>query len=225
MINQEALYKITYGLFIVCSGDKEKGNGFISNTFFQVTSTPAQFATCCNKDNYTADLIEKYKCFSVSVLQQNTDAEIFGRFGYKSGRDMDKLEGMNVLYGLTGAPIVLNDSLAYLECKVLQKLDVGTHWMFIGELVDAQVLDEENVPITYAWYREVRKGVSPKNAPTYIPPSEPETEASPEAFNRYECNDCGYIYDEKIDGVRFADLPDDWKCPVCGAPKSDFIPC
>jgi rubredoxin len=138
---------------------------------------------------------------------------------------MDKMEGMNIRYGLTGAPIILNDSLAYLDLKVVKKIDVGTHWMFIGELVDAQLINDENDPITYAYYREVRKGVSPKNAPTYRAPSEPETENSPEAFSRYECSDCGYIYDEKIDGVKFVDLPDDWVCPVCGAPKSDFIRC
>lgn len=223
MIHPEALFKITYGIYIVCSGDRNKGNGFISNTFFQVTSSPAQFAACCNKNNYTAELIEKYGCFSVSVLQQNTDSEIFGRFGYKSGRDIDKLYGMNIKYGLTGAPIVLNDSLAYLEFKVIQKTDVGTHWLFIGELIDAQIFDNENEnePITYAYYREVKKGLSPKNAPTYI--AEPEPETIQEEYKKYECVLCGYIYDEKEEGIRFTDLPDDWKCPICGALKSDFI--
>lgn len=224
MMNQEALYKITYGLYIVCSGDRKQGNGFISNTFFQVTSSPAQFAVCCNKDNYTAELIEKYGNFSVSVLHQNTAAEVFGRFGYKSGRDIDKLDGMDVKYGITGTPIILNDSLAYLEFKVVQKLDVGTHWLFIGELLDVEILDEVNFPITYAYYREVKKGVAPKNAPTYIAKPESEPEKVQEEHNRYECSDCGYIYDDKEDGIRFSDLPDDWRCPVCGAPIGDSIP-
>jgi flavin reductase (DIM6/NTAB) family NADH-FMN oxidoreductase RutF/rubredoxin len=223
MINRDAFYKITYGLYIVCSGDKNKGNGFISNTFFQVTSTPPRFATCCNKDNYTAELIEKHGVFSVSVLHQNTDAEVFGKFGYKSGRDIDKLAWMDIKYGVTGTPIVLNDSLAYFEFKVVQKTDVGSHWLFIGELLDSGVLDSENEPITYSYYREVIKGVSPKNAPTYIEISEQEPDTTQEKYKRYECSDCGYIYDEKTDGVRLGDLPDNWRCPVCGAAKSDFI--
>ena len=80
MINFEALFKVSYGLYVVCSGDKSRGNGFISNTVFQVTSTPARFASCCNKDNYTAEFIKESGAFSISVLHQDTPADIFGRF-------------------------------------------------------------------------------------------------------------------------------------------------
>ena len=168
MINIEALFNITYGLYIVCSGDKDRGNGFISNTVFQVTSDPAKFATCCNKNNFTTGLIEEYGYFSVSVLHQNTQPDIYGRFGYRSGEDFNKFDGMSLIYGETGVPIVLNNIVSYLECKVVQRVDVGTHWLFIGELIDAQVIDEANEPITYSYYRNVKKGVAPKNAPTYV---------------------------------------------------------
>jgi len=175
MVNIKALFEITYGLYIVCSGDKNRGNGFISNTVFQVTSEPAKFAVCCSKNNFTCEFIEKYAHFSVSVLVKNTEPEIFGRFGFKSGKDFNKLKEMDVKFGMTGTPIILNDSLAYLECNVVQKFDVGTHWLFVGELIDAQILDEISEPLTYSYYRQIKKGVAPKNAPTYIDKSRLET--------------------------------------------------
>lgn len=168
MINIEALFKISYGLYIVSSGDKAKGNGFISNAVFQVTSEPPMFAASCSKNNFTCNMIDKHQAFAVSILNQQVQPEIIGRFGFKSGNAINKLDGMDVKYGMTGVPILLNDSIAYLECKVVEKFDVGTHIIFIGELVDAQILKESGEPMTYDFYRKTRKGIAPKNAPTYI---------------------------------------------------------
>lgn len=223
MINYEALFKISYGLYIVCSGTKANGNGYISNTVFQITSDPPRFATCCNKENHTAGLIQSSGQFSVSVLQVEAGAGTIGTFGYKSGKDTDKLNGMNVRYGETGVPIVLNDAIAFLECSVVETIDVGTHLMFIGELVQAEVLDEDADPLTYLHYRKVKKGVAPKNAPTYIDKSKLEKASDGVEYARYECPACGYIYDEQKEGVKFESLPDDWECPVCGEEKSEFI--
>jgi flavin reductase (DIM6/NTAB) family NADH-FMN oxidoreductase RutF/rubredoxin len=230
MINFEALFKVSYGLYIVCSGNESRGNGFISNTVFQVTASPARFASCCSKDNYTAEFIKKSGAFSVSVLHQDTPADIFGRFGYKSGRDIDKLDGMRIQYGETGVPIVLDEAIAFLECKVVQAHDVGTHWLFIGELVQSDVLDNTKEPITYLHYREVKKALAPKNAPTYVDKSLLKKEATSK-FKKFKCTSCGYVYDEEagdpsngIDpGTLFKDLPEDWVCPVCGTEKEDFI--
>lgn len=223
MIQFEALFKISYGLYIVSSGNKNKGNGFISNTFFQVTAEPPMFASCCNKDNYTASVIQETGAFSVSVIHKDTDPEIIGRFGYKSGKDTDKLSGLNVKYGETGVPIVLNDCIAFLECKVVQTIDVGTHYMFIGQLVQSEIIDDTKDALTYLHYRQVRKGVAPKNAPTYIDKSKLGANLTETVFKKFECTACGYIYDEADEDVRFVDLPDDWVCPVCGSEKSDFI--
>lgn len=222
MIDFNALFKISYGLYIVTSGDEKHGNGFISNTIFQVTAEPPKFAACCNKNNLTSEFIEKYGNFAVSVLHQETNSEIFGRFGYKTGRDFNKMEGMTILSGQTGVPIVQNDCIAYLECKLVQKFDVGTHWLFIGELVDAQITNETYDPITYAYYRQVKKGVAPKNAPTYLDKSKLETKET-KTTGIFKCTACGYIYDENKEGIKFAGLPDDWKCPDCGADKEDFM--
>jgi len=223
MINYEALFKVSYGLYVVCSGSKEYGNGYISNTVFQVTSDPPRFASCCNKDNHTAALIRSSGVFSVSVLQQEAGAGTIGTFGYKSGVDTDKLKGMEIRYGETGVPIVLNDAIAFLEFRVEETIDVGTHLMFIGKLINSEVLDDSAEPLTYLHYRTVKKGAAPKNAPTYIDKSKLEKTAEGKKFAKYECPACGYIYDEEKEGIKFDDLPEDWVCPVCGEEKSEFI--
>ena len=222
MINFEALFKVSYGLYIVCSGDKNLGNGFISNTVFQVTAEPARFAACCHKNNFTSGFIMNSRAFSVSVLKRDASSEIFGRFGYKSGKDFDKLAGMDIRYGDTGVPVVLNESIAFIECRLDQTIDLGTHLMFIGELVNAEILDDTKEPITYLYYRQVKKAVAPKNAPTYIDRSKLE-EKPRVLFCKYECPACGYIYDESAEKVKFEDLPGDWVCPACGFGKTDFI--
>ena len=223
MIDFKALFKISYGLYIVCSGSKEAGNGFISNTVFQITSEPPQFAASCNKDNFTCDLIVKSGSFSVSILHQDASAGLIGKFGYKSGKDIDKIKGVNVKYGETDVPIVQDDSIATMECKVLQQIDMGTHMLFIGELVATEVLLDDKDPLTYAYYREVKKGVAPKNAPTYIDKSKLEDKVPEKKWADYKCAACGYVYEADKEGVAFEDLPDDWTCPVCGSEKEDFI--
>ncbi len=238
MIDIDALFKVSYGLYIVSSGDQSNGNGYISNTVFQVTAQPPQFATCCSKDNHTVELIKSSGAFAVSVLHQGTSSEIFGRFGYKSGRDSDKMDGMDIRYGETGVPIVLNEAMAFLEFKVVKTEDLGTHVMFIGELVQCEVLDDAAEPITYLYYRNVKKAVAPKNAPTYVDKSKLESKPDPRHeetksgdSKQYKCTACGYIYDEKEGdpdsgippGTKFEDIPDDWVCPICGTEKEDFI--
>jgi flavin reductase (DIM6/NTAB) family NADH-FMN oxidoreductase RutF/rubredoxin len=224
MINFEALFRISYGLYIVCSGDKNRGNGFISNTVFQVTAEPPKFALCCSKNNYTADFITRTNAFSVSVLHTEASPDLFGRFGYRSGKDFNKLEGINVRYGEdTGVPIVLNDCIAFLECKVVQTVDLGTHLLFIGELLHSAILDDTKEPITYTYYRQIRKGVAPKNAPTYVDKSKLQPKDKGPVFKKYECTACGYIYDEAVETTKFTDLPFDWVCPSCGTAKEDFI--
>jgi flavin reductase (DIM6/NTAB) family NADH-FMN oxidoreductase RutF len=168
MIDYEAFFKVSYGLYIVSTGDKSVGNGFISNSVFQVTSEPPQFAACCSKDNYTAELIAQYGSYAISVLSQEAQTDLIARFGYKSGRNIGKLEGMHIRHGETDTPIVLDGSVAWIECKLIKTVDVGTHLLYIGEAVHAALLDGTEAPMTYSYYREARKGMAPKNAPTYV---------------------------------------------------------
>jgi flavin reductase (DIM6/NTAB) family NADH-FMN oxidoreductase RutF/rubredoxin len=223
MINFEALFKISYGIYVVTSGDEKNGNGFISNTVFQVSSEPPRFAAVCNKNNYTAGLIAKSGHFAVSVLHTETSPEIIGRFGFKSGKDLNKLQGLKIKIGETGTPIVLEEAIAFIECKLVQTFDVGTHIMFIGDLVQSEILDDTKEPMTYSHYRKARKGIAPKNAPTYIDKSKLAGKVQEQKFKKYKCTACGFIYNEAEEKVRFVDLPADWVCPVCGTPKEDFI--
>ncbi len=230
-MNREAFYRVSYGLYVVSSTDGTQPNGYVANTVFQVTAQPARFAVACNKDNYTCGLISQSRVFAISVLQQETKAELIGLFGYKSGRTLNKYASVRYRLGQTGAPILLEDALAWFECRVVQVIDVGTHLLFVGEVLDGEVLDTSHPPLTYAYYRDVKKGKAPKNAPTFLPPATgAETASTPASPDKYVCSVCGHVYDPAVGdpeagvppGTRFEDLPDNWVCPVCGAAKSEF---
>lgn len=166
-MNLLALRKINYGLYIVGSQNGNRINAQCANTVFQVTSEPVRIAICINKQNLTHEYIIKSGVFSVSVLSQEAPFEFIGRFGFRSGRDFDKFEGINYKTGKTGSPIVLDYTLAYMECKVVKSMDIGTHTLFVGELIDADIL-KEGTPMTYDYYHRVVKGKEPKTAPTFI---------------------------------------------------------
>lgn len=169
MINTEVFFKVPYGMYVVCSGNKTCGNGFIATVVFQVTAQPIQFGVCCNKDNHTATLIQQSGVFSISVLSEKTSVDIIRDFGFKSGKNnVNKMEGRDIKCGLMEVPVLMENIVAYLECKLVQTVDVGTHYIFIGEVVNAEMIDSEAETMTYMYYRNVMKGKSPKNAPTYI---------------------------------------------------------
>lgn len=227
MANTNALSKISYGIYIVISGDTKKGNGFISNTVCQVSSEPIKISVCSNKNNFTTELIQKHGAFSVSVLAKDAKPETFGKFGYKSGKDFDKMADSKIKYGSTGVPIVLDDAVSYMECKLLQTIDVGSHLLFIGELINSDIIDASKEPITYAYYREVKKGHSPKNAPTYQAAevneiSTDNTKKTESNDKQYKCIVCCYLYDEAHEKTKFVELPYYWICPLCSNDKTSF---
>lgn len=225
-MNRSALHKISYGLYIVTSGRDGKFNGQIANSMFQVTSDPATVAISINKQNYTHELIKLSRKFVVSILSEAAPMTFIGLFGFKSGRDIDKLKNVKTKTAVTQVPVVLENTVSYLEVDVEKDLDCGTHTIFVGSIVDCDVLTDAE-PMTYAYYQKVKGGKSPKTAPTYVkeePASAPQTAAS------YVCSVCGYVYDPAkgdpdngvAPGTKFEDLPDSWTCPVCGADKSKF---
>ena len=167
-MNYEAFYKISYGLYVICTDDNGKKNGYIGNTAFQVTAEPPQIAVSCSKDNFTTEMIQNSGFFSVSVLDVSAGPKVIGKFGYMSGSKVDKFENIEYKIGKTGIPIVTEFATAYFECKVTQQVDMGSHILMIGEVVDSELLESENDPMTYAYYRNVKRGVAPKNAPTHI---------------------------------------------------------
>jgi len=224
-VNLKALFYLSYGLYVVGSRKGDKLNGQIANTAFQVTSVPANFAVAINKQNYTHELISDSKALTISVLSQDTPLSFIGSFGFKSGREIDKLKGVNYKLGETQAPVILDHTLAYIEGKVVNQLDVGTHTLFIAQLVDSAIM-RDGEPMIYAYYRNIKRGTTPKTAPSYIEEKKLEVITAP----KYRCTVCGYIYDpEKGDpdggikpGTPFEEIPADWVCPVCGAAKSEF---
>ena len=166
-MNLNALHKIGYGMYIVGSHQGEKRNGQIANTVFQITSEPPTVAISINKNNLTHEYIKASHVFSASVLCQTAPLPFIGGFGFKSGRDTDKLKGVNYKVGQTGSPIFLDNTVAYLEAEVIQDVDVGTHTIFIGKVVAADILNE-NPCMTYEYYYQVKRGTTPRSAPSYI---------------------------------------------------------
>ena len=166
-MNLKALHRLGYGLYVICSTNGDRFNGQIANTVFQVCAEPPIIAIAINKNNLTHEFITQSKVFTASILSQDTPLSFIGRFGFKSGRDIDKFEGINYKIGDTQAPVVTDHTIAYLEAKVINQVDVGSHTIFIGELVGAEVL-KEGEPMTYAYYHQVKRGTTPKTAPVYI---------------------------------------------------------
>ncbi len=232
----KALYLFSYGLYVITSKDDGKHNGQIVNTVFQVTAEPPKIAVSVNKGNLTHEYISKSRVFTASILSTGAPMPFIGTWGFKSGRDIDKFKDADFKVGTTGARILLNHTLAYLEAEVEQAVDIGTHTLFVGKIVDCEVVSDGE-PMTYAFYHNIRKGKTPEKAATYVKEETSPEQTKPEEENmgngkKYKCTVCGYIYDpEKGDpdngispGTAFGALPSDWVCPVCGVGKDQFEP-
>ena len=166
-MDTQALHKIGYGMYVICSKKGDKFNGQIANTVFQITSEPPTIAVSINKKNLTHEYIKDSRVFTASMLSQSTPLPFIGRFGFKSGRDTNKLEGVKYQIGKTGAPVVTENAVAYLEAEVIQEVDVGTHTIFIGRVVESGILTQEAC-LTYEYYQQVKRGTTPKTAPSYV---------------------------------------------------------
>ena len=207
----KAFYKLSYGLYIVSSNLDGKQCGCIVNTVVQVTAEPVQLAVTVNKDNYTKKAIEKSGSFTAVALTQSADMNLIGTFGFKCSADMDKFEGLQTETDEQGIAYVTQNAAARFSCKVLQQVDLGTHVMFIGEVLAAEILSDEDV-MTYAYYQTVKKGGTPKSAPSYKGEA-----AQPEAPVKkgFRCSICGYILEADT-------LPADYVCPICGKSAEFF---
>jgi len=218
-MNLRALWDLTYGVYVIGSVKEGKLNAQIANTVFQVTSEPPTVAVSINKKNLTWEYIHDSKVFTASALCQETPLPFIGRFGFKSGRDVNKLDGVGYKIGETKAPVVIENATSYVEVRVDKEVDVGTHVLFIGEVVAADVVSQK-VCMTYAYYQQVKRGVTPEAAPTYraektekpaaatgvsveqtpVAAKKPEEEKKVEdkketTMDKYKCSVCGYIYD------------------------------
>ncbi len=163
----KTLYKISYGMYIVSSKKGERLNGLVSTTVFQTTSEPPTITASINRSALTHEFIEQSGVFGVSILSRETPMKFIGTFGFKSGRDIDKFEGVDYITGESGAPIVLDHAVAYIDARVVSSCNLGTHTLFVGEVVGAKTLNDKDL-MTYAYYHDIKHGRSPKAAPTYI---------------------------------------------------------
>jgi flavin reductase (DIM6/NTAB) family NADH-FMN oxidoreductase RutF len=163
---RETLFKVTYGMYIVSSRKGDRLNGLVINTANQVTSSPPCITVFISKENLTHDFILDSGVFSISILRKDTPMKFIGKWGFRSGRDIDKFEGTQHKIGRTSAPIVLENALGYLDLKLLDNFSVGTHTIFIGEVIESEIIEDVE-PLTYAYYRDIKGGRSSRKAPTY----------------------------------------------------------
>ncbi len=203
-MNNKAMYKLSYGLFVLTTKADGKDNGCIINTAIQAASEPNQISICVNKTNFTHDMILKSKEYNVSIISEKADFSLFKRFGFASGRDTDKFEGFDasIKRDTNGMYYVTEGTNAYISVKVEKTEDLGSHTMFIGTITDMDVLSED-ASATYAYYFE------------NIKPKPEAVGTTPKGETIWRCKICGYEYVGE-------ELPDDFICPICKHPASDF---
>lgn len=196
-MDTQALFKIGYGLYVLTARD-EKDNGCIINTVMQVTSNPLQVAIAINKRNYTNEMIQKTRKFNLSILSEKADFSIYEHFGYKSGRDTDKFATFcNTKRSPNGLLYITKGTNAYMSAYVQHEMDLGTHSLFIGQLVAIENLNDDK-SATYDYYQN---NVKPKTENT--------------VKKGWRCKICGYIYEGE-------ELPADYICPICKHGAVDF---
>lgn len=186
-----ALYKISYGLYILSASEGEKDNGCIINTVNQVTEFPNRITIAVNKQNFTHDMIANTGNFNVAILDQNAPFSVYQQFGFLSGRDHDKMQGMECKRSENGVLYPVENVTAYLEGKVFQTVDLGTHSLFLADVTDAKMITGVE-PVTYSYYHSHVK---------------PQPEAQTEKKG-YRCTICNYVYEGE-------ELPPDYICPLC----------
>lgn len=197
-MDTKALFKIGYGLYVLTAHENGKDNGCIINTVMQVTSEPCVIAIAVNKQNYTNEMVSRTRKFNISTLAEGVNFDLFKRFGFQSGRNINKFESFyDVKRSPNGVFYVTQNTNAYMSAYVQKEIDLGTHTMFLGQLVEAECLSD--IPtVTYDFYQ---KNIKPK----------------PEKTQKkgWRCKICGYIYDGE-------ELPSDFICPLCKHGAADF---
>lgn len=196
-----AMHKLTYGLFVLTAKDGNKDNGCIINTVTQVTSEPNRISITVNKSNYTHDMIVKTGEFNVSILTENSKFETYKHWGFQSGKNVDKCEAISFKRAENGIIYIADETNAYISAKVISSIDLGTHMMFIADVTAMEVFSDDN-SVTYDYYHKNIKSTTQKS------------DAKKKGFI---CTVCGYIYEGDT-------LPDDFICPWCKHPASDFEP-
>lgn len=201
-MNPKAFYSLSYGVFVLGSKSNGKINACITNTCMQVASEPTRVAISVLNRNLTCDMIKESGKFTLSILDSTCSFDLIKNFGMQSGRNADKFASFPYETNKNGVPYITKSTCSLLECKVLSKEDLGTHTLFIAEVVEAEVLNS-NAPLTYADYQN---NIKPK----------PVANTGKKIIG-WRCKICGYEY-------KNPELPKDFTCPLCGHPAEDFEP-
>ena len=195
-----ALFKFTYGLFVITAHENECDNGCIVNTAGQITDSPNRIAVTINKSNKTHDMIKNTGVFNVSVLAETADYELFRHFGFQSGFDTDKFRDFSDFKRAeNGVSYITRGTNAYISARVENEIDAETHTMFIALVEEAKVLSD-TPSATYAYYHSNIK---------------PKPEAEKKGKTIWRCRICSYEYEGE-------ELPEDFICPICKHPAADF---
>ncbi len=198
-MDKKAMYKLSYGLFVLTAREDGRDNGCIVNTVTQVTSEPNRITVAVNKNNLTHDMALRTGKFNVSVLTQKAPFATYQHWGFQSGRDVDKMEEITVSRSGNGLVYLPENANAYLSAEVIESKDLGTHTLFLADVTDGAVLSEDE-SVTYSHYQaNVKPAPAPKKKKGFV------------------CTVCGYIYEGDV-------LPEDFICPWCKHPASDFVP-
>lgn len=202
-MDKKAMYKLSYGLFVLSAREGEKDNGCIINTAIQAASEPNQISICVNKANYTHDMIMRTGAFTVSVISQKASFDLFKHFGFQTGKEVNKFADFTACTrGENGILYVTEGTNAFISVKVEKTEDLGSHTMFIGEITDMEVLSGDP-SATYEYYLN------------HIKPAPQKTEKKESGQTVWRCSICGYEYVGE-------ELPEDFICPLCKHPASDF---
>lgn len=202
-MDKKALYQLTYGIFLISTKEEGKGKGCIINTCMQVANQPVRIAVSVLNTNETCACIKKSGIFALSVLSQDCTFETIRHFGMQSGREVDKFEGLRMPEDENGMPYLGWQTCACISARVTEQIDLGTHTMFVAEVTDAKLLNEQ-APLTYADYQNRLK------------PKTQEVQKDKKIIG-WRCRICNYIYEGET-------LPEDYLCPLCGHGADDFEP-
>ncbi len=195
-VDTAALFKIGYGLYVVTCNDGVKDNGLIVNSVSQVSDNPNRIAVNINKANYSCEVIRNTGLLNVCTLSEECTFDIFKRFGFQTGREADKFEGFTDFdYSANGLPILTRYANGFLSLNVYATVDMGTHWLFLCDVTESEVLNNINT-MTYSYYQEHVKPKRPKERKGWI------------------CDTCGYFYEDE-------ELPEGFVCPLCGQKDAD----
>lgn len=197
-MDKKAMYKLSYGLFVLSAREDGRDNACIINTAVQVTTSPNRITIAVNKQNLTHDMVMNTGEFNISILDQSTPFAVFGHFGLSSGRDKPKFVSQDIPRMENGIFCLEDYTCACISARVVSATDLGTHTLFLADVTDARLIADTE-PATYAYYQS-----SIKPAP------------EPKKVTGWRCEVCGYVYEGDP-------LPEGFVCPLCKHGPEDFV--